>query len=123
MTHNREDIWWTATGIPIKLKDLEVSHLVNILNWILDNKSSYSLSDYVKVEAEATYRQTTLFAERMPYPQKIGKRWKVVDPITGEGTIVPPPPEYIEAVKENIGYQRMAARTQKKRKEQDFNGN
>jgi hypothetical protein len=94
----REATWRTADGRSVKLKDMETSHLVNVINWISDNKDSYPTTVLNKMLKEANYRKTILFAEGKAYPQLIGTRWKLVDPQTGEGKIVPPPKEYIEAV-------------------------
>jgi hypothetical protein len=116
MTHNRESIWRTADGRLVMLKDMEDSHVVNIINWINDNSKSYPAGSVNRFIAEARYRQTILFAEGKPYPQQVGTVWKLVDPETGEGRIEPPPAEYIEAVKDNPGYQQMFKSTQEKRK-------
>lgn len=116
MTHNRETNWRTADKRDIKVKDMEVSHLVNVLNWISDNRESYTSADYELMEAEAKYRQTILFAEGKEYPQLVDQRWRVVNPVTGKSRIDKPPADYVEAVKDNAAYQAMAARTQKRRK-------
>jgi hypothetical protein len=115
MTHNRDSTWRTADGRSIAVKDMQDSHLVNVINWILDNPDSYPLTSLTRMIAEANYRKTLLFAEGKAYPQQVGKRWKLIDPQTGQGHIVPPPPEYIESVKENPGYQAMSKRTQARR--------
>jgi hypothetical protein len=114
--HDRERWWRTADGRSIQIKDMKDSHLVNVINWISDNRSTYPKSVLDSMIAEAKYRQTFLFAEGKAYPQKVGRAWKLIDPVTGEGRIVPPPADYIEAVKENAGYQTMSKRTQAKRK-------
>ncbi len=113
--HNREKTWRTADGRSVPIKDMENSHLVNVINWILDNQDSYPRGIRDLMIAEAKYRQPFLFAEGKSYPQKIGTRWKLVDPQTGEAKIVPPPADYIEAVKDNPGYTAMFKRTQEKR--------
>ena len=112
MTHNRDSVWRTADGRSIAVKDMADSHLVNVINWILDNPDSYPLTALNRMVAEANYRKTLLFAEGKSYPQLVGKRWRLVDPVTGEGHIVKPPKEYIEAVKDNPAYQTMSKRTQ-----------
>ena len=113
--HNRDKLWRTADGRSIAVKDMELSHLVNVLNWILDNSDSYPRSVLTLMTAEANYRKLFLFAEGKEYPQKIGKRWKIIDPNTGKGRVEKPPIEYIEAVKDNAGYQAMSERTRIKR--------
>jgi hypothetical protein len=115
MTHNRDSVWRTADGRSIAVKDMADSHLVNVINWILDNPDSYPLTALKRMVAEANYRKTLLFAEGRAYPQLVGKRWRLVDPVTGEGHIVKPPKEYIEAVKDNPAYQTMSKRTQARR--------
>jgi hypothetical protein len=114
--HNRESWWRTADGRSIQIKDMKDSHLVNVINWISDNRAVYPTSVLNDMIAEAKYRQTLLFAEGKTYPQKVGRAWKLIDPLTGEGRIVPPPTDYIEAVKDNPGYQVMSKRTQEKRR-------
>ena len=118
MTHDRDQIWRSADGRRIRVGDMEDSHLINVINWIIDNKKFYP--DYLLplMIAEAQYRQTTSFAEGKSYPQKVGRRWMLIDPTTGEGTIAPPPAEYIEAVKDNEAYQAMKQRTQEKRQKE-----
>lgn len=113
--HNRERVWRTADGRSIAVKDMSDSHLVNVVNWILDNPDSYPRSVLDLMVDEAKYRQTLLFAEGKAYPQEVNKRWKLIDPQTGVGHIVKPPAEYIEAVKNNAGYQIMSKRTREKR--------
>jgi hypothetical protein len=116
--HDRNMTWAAADGRRVKLKDMSDSHLVNVVNWILDNHQLYPVNILDNMVEEARYRQTLLFAEGKSYPQLIGTRWKLVDPKTGVGKIVPPPKEYIEAVKDNEAYQRMSKLTQEKRKKQ-----
>lgn len=109
--------WWrTADGRSIMVADMTDSHLVNAINWIADNADSYTDRDLHMMVDEAMRRQPVLFAEGKAYPQLIGSRWKLVDPATGRGHIVPPPKEYLEAVKDNVAYQEMARNTQRKRK-------
>lgn len=116
MTHDREKTWRTADGRAIAVKDMKLGHLVNVINWVIDNPFSYPAHVRELMIAEANYRKTFLFAEGEPYPQLIDARWKIIDPETGEGKIVPPPKEYVEAVKDNAAYQRMSKDTQEKRK-------
>ena len=113
--HNRDKSWRTADGRSIAVRDMELGHLVNVINWINDNRDSYPKSTLDLMIAEAKYRQLLLFAEGNPYPQKMGRAWKIVDPKTGTGRIERPPEDYIEAVKDNSAYQSMSKRTQAKR--------
>lgn len=114
--HDREKMWHTADGRGIAVKDMTLGHLVNVLNWVLDNPLSYPAHVYTLMEAEARYRQTILFADKQPYPQLVNDRWRVINPETGKGFIVPPPKEYIQSVKGNEAYQKMSKRTRAKRK-------
>ena len=116
MSYNREATWRTADGRSVPIKDMDLGHLVNVINWIIDNRESYTKNVLDAMIAEAKYRKVFLFAEGKDYPQKVGRRWKIINALTGEGGIQPPPAEYIEAVKDNPGYTRMFKRTQKKRK-------
>jgi hypothetical protein len=113
--HNREKIWRSANGVPFAIKDMDLGHLVNVINWIADNEGRYNPSTLELMIAEAEYRQPELFSAGQAYPQKCGNRWEVIDPTTGQGHIVPPPAEFIDAVKDNEAYQRMSERVQKKR--------
>lgn len=113
--HNRERIWRTADGRSVAVKDMQLGHLVNVINWISDNPISYPQSIRTLMIEEAKYRQLELFSTGQPYPQQVGRSWKIMDPQTGEGRIEKPPADYIEAVKENEAYQAMSKRTQTKR--------
>lgn len=112
----RERWWRTADSRSIQIKDMEDGHLVNVINWIIDNRESYTQDILDSMISEAKYRQVLLFAEGKTYPQKVGRRWKLVDPQTGVGKIEKPPADYIEAVKDNPAYTAMFKRTQAKRK-------
>jgi hypothetical protein len=114
--HNREKTWRTADGRSVPVKEMTLGHLVNVVNWILDNPRSYPASALELMIAEARYRQTVLFAEGKSYPQLVSDRWKIIDPQTGIGKIEKPPADYIEAVKDNPAYTAMFKQTQAKRK-------
>lgn len=117
---NRDSLWRTADGRSVKIKDMTVGHLVNVINWVLDNPDSYPLSIADIMIEEAKYRQTFLFAKGMPYPQQVGSRWRVIDTKTGEGKIERPPQDYIDNVKDNKIYQSMSKRTQSKRRQESL---
>jgi hypothetical protein len=103
-----ERTWRSADGRLIPVKDLDLGHFVNILNWIHDHKyHKDTIADFVKVAAD---RKFVGFAEGTPYPDLIDGRWAVVDPDTGKGEIIPPPAEYSEAMKTNEAYQEMRAK-------------
>lgn len=115
----QDKVWRTADGRQVKLKDMDLGHLVNVINWINDNTESYGFSTKQAILKEVQYRQTILFSQGKPYPQKVGASWKIIDPVTGQGSIIPPPKEFIEAAKDNEAYQKMFERTQKLRKQRN----
>ena len=114
----RDQPWGTADGRRVTLKEMELGHLVNVLNWVHDHNALYGdrIKEYLIKEAE--YRRVFDFAANKPYAGQINGRWKVIDPTTGEGSIIPPPKEYLETVKDDPGYQRMSAWVQEKRKKE-----
>lgn len=116
--HNRNKLWRTADGRSIEIKDMDLSHLVNVVNWVHDNHDSYPQTIRDLMIAEAKYRQVLLFAEGKEYPQLVDSKWKIIDPTTGAGRIDKPPAEYIDAVADNPGYQNMSKRTQEKRRKE-----
>lgn len=116
MTHDRTRNWRTADGRSIRVMDMELSHLVNVCNWVHDNYDSYPQHTRDLMIAEARYRQTILFAEGKEYPQLVDGKWQIINPQTGAGRIEKPPKSYIKAVMKNAAYQAMSKRTQEKRK-------
>lgn len=114
----RERSWGTADGRRVRLKDMEIGHLVNVLNWVHDHDGLYGSSIKEDLIKEAEHRRLFAFNACEPYAGLVEGRWKVIDPATGEGTILPPPADYIEAVKDDPDYQRMSKLVQEKRKKQ-----
>lgn len=112
----REQVWRTANGKSIRLSDMDLGHLVNVLNWTMDHGPAYSDRVRRALKQEAEYRRTFAFANREPYAGFVNNRWRIIDPETGAGTIEPPPKEYIDAVKDNEAYQRMSKQVQAKRR-------
>lgn len=104
----REIEWGSADGRRVKIKDMDIGHLVNVLNWVHDHALRYPDRTREQFVAEAEYRRLFDFAERKPYPGLVDGRWQVIDPNTGQGKIIPPPEGYIQAVKDNPEYQRMS---------------
>lgn len=115
-THDefREKEWGAADGRRIKIKDMDLGHLVNVINWVHDHPH-YPNSIREGMVAEAEYRKLSLFAEGKAYPRKVDGKWTIYNPETKECAIVPPPADYIEAVKDNPVYQKMTKQAQKKR--------
>lgn len=103
----RETEWGCADGRRIKIKDMELGHLVNVINWVHDHHDGYS--DYIRKNliAEAEYRKLSLFASGKPYPREVDGRWMIYDVTTKQNIIEPPPQEYIDAVADNPRYQDM----------------
>ena len=113
----REITWGTADGRRVQLKDMEIGHLVNVLNWVHDHDGLYSDRVKAALIKEAEYRRIFAFAEGQSYPMISNTgRWEVLDPKTGNGSIIKPSDEYLEAVKDNACYQRMSKAVQEKRK-------
>lgn len=108
--------WGRADGTRVRIRDMDVGHLVNVLNWVHDHRARYSDRIREGFVAHAKTLQLAGFMEGKPYPQLVDGRWKVMDPVTGKSEIRPPPADYIEAVKDKPGYQAMAAEAQEMRK-------
>ncbi len=88
MQFDRANIFWQPSkGEPIPYKDLSISHLVNILNWIhkhkinceSDSKRAHGLNfntmsvneTYAHLEKEAKYRTIFAFAANGAIPRKL----------------------------------------------------
>jgi len=99
-------LWESADGRTHRIKDINCGHLVNILNWINDHPDNYEDSEglYDDLEKYAKHIAYFLFCEKKAYPLKNDKngRWYLFNPSSKKHTIQPPPPEYIEYVKENF---------------------
>lgn len=115
----RERTWGTADGRRVRFCDMDLGHLVNVLNWVTDHDGRYPSRVVEDLTKEAEYRRVFSFANCEPYAGFIDNRWKIIDPKSGKTTIQKPPKEYIEAVKDHPGYQEMSAWVQKKRKTRD----
>jgi len=78
--YNRDKTQWrSADGRSIVIKDLEASHLVNILNWIRKNKSNYSPGIYSFLEEEAKLRRLLAFTTNEPMPKKMNDGWYTLE--------------------------------------------
>lgn len=95
--------WGSADGRHLLIKDMEIGHLVNCINWVEDHPKNYSKHPYLYEELEefAKHRAFLLFLDRQPYPLKADGRWFVYDPATDKKGIIKPPQEYIDYVKEH----------------------
>lgn len=112
----RDRTWGTADGRKVRLKEMEIGHLVNVLNWVHDHDGVYGNRIKEDLIKEAEYRRLFSFTNNDYYARLIDGRWQVADPQTGNTFILKPSDEYIEAVKDNECYQRMRASLQEKRK-------
>ncbi len=112
----RNTEWGKADGTRVVIKEMDLGHLVNVVNWVHDHKDRYSDRIRNGFLEEVRGRQFALFATKQPYPCLIDGRWKVMDPDTGTASIIRPPDEYLEAVKDNPVYQEMSEWVQKERK-------
>ena len=59
--------WCPDRGDPILAKDLTVTHLANIINWIIDRPQQYADSVLEFMIGEAKYRRLEAFASGKPY--------------------------------------------------------
>lgn len=77
----RENYWRKSR----KYKDLDVHHLVNILNWVIARPSVYNNLEYLKMEADS--RRLLLFVSHdsdvLPI-ESSPNVWQVIDRVTGE---------------------------------------
>jgi len=64
-------IWETADGDKILIKDLTTPHIVNILNWMRKQPSTYSLDLYSFMEQEAELRKFVAFVANGAIPVKL----------------------------------------------------
>ena len=63
--------WESADGSLYIIKDLEISHLVNILNWVKQHPKNYGFGLFSFLEEEAKLRKMIAFSENTPYPFKL----------------------------------------------------
>jgi len=77
----RDTLWGSSDGRETPIKDLQIDHLVNILNWIIDRPRQYPPDLYGLIVQEAQYRKTIQFAAGEPIPyQADDGRWYLQDP-------------------------------------------
>ena len=112
-THNREIVWNSADGRATKIKDMDVGHLVNVINWINSNDNVYEERTRDLMVAEAHYRQLALFAGKRAYPLQVGSHWVVSDPVSGEKGCIPPSQDFLNSVSDNPIYQKMSQNVHK----------
>ncbi|HET8688313.1 MAG TPA: hypothetical protein VFM18_17020 [Methanosarcina sp.] len=68
--------WGSQDGQKRVVKDLDNSHLVNILNWIKAHPKQYRSGLYELFEEEAMYRRLEAFASDAEIPTKLDNgRW------------------------------------------------
>ena len=66
----RDTLWGVADGRQIKIRDLELSHLVNILNWVRDRPRQYAAELYPLLEQELELRRLLQFSQGGQIPFK-----------------------------------------------------
>lgn len=93
--------WGTANGKRILVKDMELGHLVNVLNWIYKHKKDYKPELYGQLEEYAKHISFFLFVDKKPYPYKKGNKWYIFDTSSGKLIHEKPPEEYIKYIKEH----------------------
>ena len=74
----RETAWTSADGKTSYVKNLQDSHVVNILNWIKDQQYQYPAGLYELFEEEAAYRKVIAFAQGNALPVKVDGRWMLM---------------------------------------------
>jgi len=100
----REHPWGSADGRVIKIKEMKLGHLVNVLNWVHDLPDRYRQETKDLLVREAEYRKFLGFSGKKPYPEKIDGRWVMFDPKTGLTQIQAPPKRYLNKAEKNKAY-------------------
>lgn len=96
-----EAFWTSADGKRTKIKDLEIGHLVNILNWVAIKENKYPAHFVSDLTAHAYDIKFKLFSESKPFPHLADNgKWVLMDPKDGTCKVERPPAEYTEAVLE-----------------------
>ena len=76
----RDTLWGSQDGRRTKIKDLDDSHLVNVLNWVADRPECYPDHLYGFLEQEANYRKLICFSSGLPIPFKNNEgRWELLN--------------------------------------------
>lgn len=96
--------WQTANGNRVHIKDMEISHLVNTLNWIQKHPEKFRNPEelYNNLERYADHQKIFLFMDKKPYPLKVDSKWKLYNPEKGKTVNTPPPKEYVDYVKKHF---------------------
>ncbi len=68
-------LWGPEEGEPILAKNLTMSHLCNIINWILDHDDQYNDGTLAFMVGEAKYRRLLAFAQNTAYVEATGVRY------------------------------------------------
>jgi hypothetical protein len=93
--------WRTANGQTLRIKDMEIGHLVNSINWVYKHQRDFDPSLHGYLEEYAKHISYFLFCDRKPYPYKKDNKWYIFDTTSGKLTHEKPPAEYIEYIKEH----------------------
>jgi hypothetical protein len=94
-----ETNWVSADNKKTKIKDLELGHLVNILNWIAIKSNKYPADLIENFTAYAFDIKFSLFSQGKPFPHLADNgKWVVMNPADGTCKVERPPAEYTEKV-------------------------
>ena len=73
MKYDRNEfLWGPEHGEPILVKDLTISHLCNIINWIVQHENQYDDGVLDFMIGEAEYRKLPAFINNQPYIEANG---------------------------------------------------
>lgn len=113
-------VWGTADGKDILVKDITNGHLINILNWMADREKLYNATVRDLMVQEAQYRRLISFCakEGLPTQDETG-RWWLADAETGKLYIEPPPKEYAAEVKKKQDEWKEIMETLRKEREEN----
>ena len=81
----REMLWGSQDGRKTPIKDLDIGHLVNILNWVKARPTAYPGELYPMLVQEANYRKMMQFVAGDQIP-RLGEDglWYLTDSTTGD---------------------------------------
>ena len=68
-------LWGPEEGDPILAKNLTMTHLCHIINWILDHDNQYNDGTLAFMVGEAKYRRLLAFAQNTEYVDAVGVRY------------------------------------------------
>lgn len=97
--------WGSVDGRVTKIKDMDVGHLVNCINWIKKHPENFKnpIKLHAELESYAKYISFFLFCDKKSYPLKNEQngKWYIFNVESGKTEVHVPPKEYLDYVKEN----------------------